>query len=105
MTWATIGNGLHVRVGTRRREGRLRMTNAVTRVRCWTGPCTVAQIAQALRTAGFQNVLEGTEHVYVDLPGSGADFFGILFDAKRKVPDHRWLFDPRNCRVVRGAEQ
>lgn len=102
MKFAEIMNGVYVPVGDRRREGRLGMTTGVSRVRAWTGPVAVTQVADALRQAGFENVLEGTEHVFVDLPRRG-DFFSTIFAAKRqlsKVSDFRWLFDPRNCRTV-----
>ena len=35
------------------------------KVRAWTGPCSVREIAGACREAGLGEVVEGTEHVIV----------------------------------------
>lgn len=42
-------------------------------LRAWTGPGITGQIAELLREAGFDDVGEGTEHVYVTATGSAAD--------------------------------
>lgn len=44
-----------------------------TRLRAWTGPGAVREIAAACRDAGLHVVCEGTEHVYVDVEGSAPD--------------------------------
>ena len=43
------------------------------RIRAWTGPCYVEEIAQVCRNAGLAPVLEGTEHVYATEEGSHGD--------------------------------
>jgi hypothetical protein len=42
--------------------------NAYT-VKSWTGPAAVKETAEKLRAAGFQEVTEGTEHIYCKSEG------------------------------------
>lgn len=41
----------------------------IYRLKAWTGPTLVREIADRLRGAGFASVLEGTEHVHWDAEG------------------------------------
>lgn len=41
-----------------------------TRLKFWTGPAAVKELAEKFRQAKFTVVIEGTEHVYIDAPGS-----------------------------------
>lgn len=40
------------------------------KLKTWTGPCEVRFFAERLRSAGVAVTCEGTEHIYVDSPGS-----------------------------------
>ncbi len=40
------------------------------RLRIWTGPSLVSELAGKLRDAGVTVTVEGTEHVYVEAEGS-----------------------------------
>lgn len=56
------------------------------RLKFWTGPTLVEQIATRFREAGVTVTCEGTEHVYVN--GDGSDGFAaewnVLVDLQRK---------------------
>lgn len=43
------------------------------KLRAWTGPSFVRQIARACREAGIKVLVEGTEHVIVESEGTAAD--------------------------------
>ena len=38
------------------------------RLKAWTGPCLVKVLASHIRDAGVMVTIEGTEHVYVEVP-------------------------------------
>ncbi len=43
------------------------------KIKFWTGPCSVKEIADGMRKAGIQVDIEGTEHVYVTGDGACPD--------------------------------
>jgi len=55
-------------------------------LRAWTGPALVKQIADKVREAGFQGVLEGTEHVMFEGEGTTGEAaaWDSLVDIRRK---------------------
>lgn len=55
-------------------------------LRAWTGPSFVGQIAEKIREAGFQGVVEGTEHVMFEGEGTTGDAasWDALVDIRRK---------------------
>lgn len=56
------------------------------KVKFWTGPTLVKDIADAMRKAGIQVDLEGTEYVYVTSEGDSFDgaAWNVLADLKRE---------------------
>lgn len=42
----------------------------VFRVKAFTGPCWVGQIAEKVRASGVNVTVEGTEHVYAEVEGT-----------------------------------
>lgn len=39
----------------------------------FVGPCAVKQLSEKMRVQGLQVVLEGTEHILLDLPGDNVE--------------------------------
>lgn len=56
------------------------------RVKIWTGPTTVQEIASRMREAGIADVSAGTEHVYamVEATERGAAVHNLCVDLERK---------------------
>ena len=73
------------------------------RLRIWTGPIAVTTIASAIRQCGYQNVVEGTEHVHVTAEGSepSAAFHNLCADL---LQTHRTDFGLRWYESLRRVD-
>jgi hypothetical protein len=65
------------------------------RYRVYTGPAFVGQWSDKFRAGGFQNVLEGTEHVHFD---SEADIWHVIPLVYEKVG---YLPSVRELQIIR----
>ena len=61
----------------------LRENQRVATVKLWTGPTCVKGYADMARVCGFENVSEGTEHVYFDAPACRSNVATIYYAEDR----------------------
>lgn len=71
------------------------MSSILYRIKLFTGPLEVGYVAAGLRTAGYDVVCEGTEHVYfecfdcADGYGANGAMAGVFADLDMPF-DYRW---------------